>query len=47
MSMVELYEAKYQQALQQAIQHNEIETDTEEMPENTWLGIREGWRNVY
>lgn len=47
MSLVELYEAKYQQALQQAIQHNEIECDTEEMPENTWLGIREGWRNVY
>lgn len=47
LELVQLYEAKYQQALQQAIEHNEIECDTEEMPENTWLAIREGWRNVY
>lgn len=47
LNLVDVFEAKYQQALQQAIQHNEIEADTEEMPENTWLAIREGWRNVY
>lgn len=47
LNLVELYEQKYQMALQKAIEHNEIEADTEEMPENTWLAIREGWQNVY
>lgn len=47
LNLVDLYEQKFQMSLQQAIQHNEIEADTEEMPENTWLAIREGWRNVY
>lgn len=47
LNLVELYEQKFQMSLQQAIQHNEIEADTEEMPENSWLAIREGWQNVY
>lgn len=47
LNLVDVYEVKFQNALNQAIQHNEIEADTEEMPENTWLAIREGWRNVY
>lgn len=47
LNLVDVFEAKYQQALAQAVQHNEIQADTEEMPENTWLAIREGWRNVY
>lgn len=47
LNLVDIFEAKYQQALSQAIQHNEIEADLEEMPENTWLAVREGWRNVY
>ena len=47
LNLVDVYEQKYLASLQQAIQHNEIEADTEEMPENTWLAIREGWRNVY
>lgn len=34
-------------ALQQAYMLNEIIADTEELPENSWVAIRQGWNNEY
>jgi hypothetical protein len=47
LNLVSLYEQKAQSALDTAITHNEIIADTEELPENTWLEIRTGWRYGY
>lgn len=47
LSLVEIYEQKFMASVQGAINHNEIMADTEEMPENSWLAVREGWTIGY
>lgn len=44
LNLVNLYEQKYQASIQHAITCNEIIADTEELSENSWLAVREGWR---
>jgi hypothetical protein len=44
LNLVNLYEQKYQASIQHAITCNEIIADTEELRENSWLAVREGWR---
>lgn len=44
LNLVQLYEQKYQASVQHAITCNEIIADTEELGENSWLAVREGWR---
>lgn len=41
--LVQLFEQKFEMAINEAINHNEIIADTEEMPENSWIAVREGW----
>lgn len=44
-NLLQLFNQQYNEAIAQAIMHNEIIQDTQEMPENTWISIREGWHN--
>lgn len=47
LSLVELYEQKFNVSIENAISHNEIIADTEEMPDNSWIAIRGGWNIGY
>lgn len=47
LSLVELYEQKFNISVESAISHNEIIADTEEMPDNSWIAIRGGWNIGY
>ena len=47
LSLVELYEQKFNVSVDSAISHNEIIADTEEMPDNSWIAIRGGWNIGY
>lgn len=44
-NLMQLYEQKYLGSVQDAITHNEIQADSESMPENSWLAIRGVWGN--
>ena len=46
-NLLNLYQQQYLEAISQAITHNEIIQDSEEMPDNSWMTIREGWYNGY
>lgn len=46
-NLVGLFNQQYTEAISQAITHNEIIQDSQEMPDNSWMTIREGWWNGY
>lgn len=47
LNLVQLYDIKFEESIQRAITHNEIIADTEELPDNTWVAVREGWNIGY
>ena len=46
-TLLNLFQQQYVEALSQAITHNEIIQDTQELGDNSWMMIREGWSNDY
>lgn len=40
-----LFEQEFAQRISEAMQHNEIIQDTQQLRDNSWISIREGWNN--
>lgn len=40
-----MFEQEFAQRISEAMQHNEIIQDTQQLRDNSWVSIREGWNN--